>query len=616
MSFSQKTKPISLIGRALFGALLSPLACEAGVFAHYAFDGDYKDSSPNQRHGTFVDTETLENSGITTAPGSFKFGGGALNLSGDRDYVTVPPVTFASGRPYTIAFWARKEPGDTSDRSQWDMVIGQLASTNFFIALGDSTGDTGLRWRSAGTSADRQADFAVPRDNNWHHYAFVASGTSVTLYLDGQVFGTATGKLTGFSYDTIGDGYPSSRRYGLHGQIDEMWIFDEALDAAAIGKIHQSNDPGIPPSTATRLRVSLLGGQSNADGRAVPTELPPELQIPQPDVDLYYKVEGSNGTLTTLRPGLSETLQFGPEIMLGNRLAKLHADEQGTRVAIIKYANGGTNLHTQWKAGGDATPTGDGTEYLAFQQTVRDGLAALAAAHPQAEIKLEGMVWMQGEADATATQAALYHSRLTTFISDVRATFGPRLPFIIGRLSNGQTDIPALHRDTIRAGQGAVADADPLASIIDTDGLPMKSDNLHFNGAAQQAMGSDFARQVAYQTWTVETFSAAAIAAGLAAPEKDTDEDGQSNGEEFINGTDPSSGSSLYSASFTMAGPGSGNISYPTFRSRTYLVEKYSGQDRTWKTALPAERGTGATVSRPLDLSLDKEFYRIRVGLP
>jgi len=607
-------KPAFIL-RFFSAALLLPIGAEAGVLAHYSFDTDYKDSSPNQRHGSFVDTETVGNSGITKASGGHKVGGGALDLSGDRDYITVPPVTFASGRSYTIAFWARKEAGDTADRAMWDMVIGQLASTNFFIALGDSTGETGLRWRGAGTGSDRQADFTVPRDNNWHHYALVASGTTVTLYLDGQIFGTATGKLTGFTYDTIGDGYPSTRRFGFHGQIDEMWVFDEALDVAAVGKIYQSNDAGAPPSTATRLRVCLLGGQSNADGRAVPTELPSALQIPQPDVDLYYKVEGSTGTLTTLRPGLSETSQFGPEVMLGNRLAKLHANEPGTRIAIIKYANGGTNLHTEWKAGGDATTNGDGPEYLVFQQTVRDGLAALAAAHPQAEITLEGMAWMQGETDATAAQAAAYQANLTTFISDVRATFAPRLPFIIGRLSNNQTDIAATYRDTIRAGQTAVAATDPLASIIDTDGLPMKSDNLHFNGTAQQAMGVSFAGQMAYQNWVVETFTAADIAAGKAEPGNDSDGDGHSNYEEYLNGTDPSSGASLYQVSFTLTGPGVGSISYPTSRSRTYLVEKY-GDDRTWKPALPAEQGTGATVQRHLDISRDKELYRVRVGLP
>ena len=370
MNIPRRSSPLIHIARLYLTGMLLPLAASAGVYAHYSFDTGCADSSANQRHGTLVDVDTVGNSGIDASPGKFKFGGGAMKFSGERDYVSLPPANFASGRPYTVAFWARQEAGDTGDGALWDMVIGQRDSTNFFIGLGDASGTTGLRWRSAGTTGERQADFAVPGSYDWNHYAIVASGTTITLYLNGQVFSTATGKLTGFTFDTIGEGYPGTRSFGFHGLLDEVWIFDESLDADAVARIHQLNDPGFPPSTATRLRVYLLGGQSNADGRADPAGLPAGLKAPQANVDLYYKVEGSAGTLTTLRPGLSETLQFGPEIMLGNRLAKLYADEEGTRVAIIKYANGGTNLHTQWKAGGDATTTGDGTEYLFFEQTV------------------------------------------------------------------------------------------------------------------------------------------------------------------------------------------------------------------------------------------------------
>lgn len=589
----------------------------AGVFAHYSFDSDLSDSSANRRHGALVDAGTVGNSGITTASGGFKFGGGAMNFGTDRDQVTIPLQSIASGRPYTIAFWARKEAGDAGDPAIWDMVLGQRGSTNFFIALGDSSNaEAGIRWRSSASTLDRQADFAVQKDNAWHHYALVASGEAISLYQDGLLFGAAAGKKTGFSFDTIGDAYNSSRRFGMHGQLDELWIFDEALDAAGISRLHDSNDGGKVPSIATRLRVYLLGGQSNADGRADTADLSPELQLPQAGVDLYYKVEASSPSLTTLRPGLSENLQSGPELTLGSRLAKLHADEEGTRVAIIKYANGGTNLHTQWKAGGDGTTSGDGPEYVMFQQTVRDGLAALAAAHPQAEIDLQALVWMQGESDADAGHAALYQAGLAAFLADVRATYGQRLPVVLGQLSSGQTSIPAGPLGVVRAAQEAVATADPLTRMIVTDGFGMRTDLLHFSAAGQREMGSRFAIEAGYLAWMGDTFSAEEIDAGLAEPDADRDGDGQSNRAEFISGSDPSSATSLYRAWFSMDGPGVGNISYPTSRSRLYGVEKYSEPDGSWLDELPAAGGSGETVSRPLDASHAKGLYRVRVDLP
>ncbi|RYD29989.1 MAG: hypothetical protein EOP87_17360, partial [Verrucomicrobiaceae bacterium] len=444
-----------------------------GVYAHYAFDTGCEDSSPNRRHGTLVDTGVKGNSGIITAPGRFKFGGGAMNFGADRDIITIPPQFLDSGRAYTIAFWARRKAGDTGDQALWDMVIGQRGTPNFFIGLGDgSNGGPGLRWRGENSAPERQADFAAPNDSLWHHHAIVASGQTVSSYLDGELTGTATGKYTGFAFDTIGDGYGPTRNFGMHGQLDELWIFDEALDAKGISRLRKSNDPQVPPSMATRIRVYLLAGQSNADGRANVADLPPELQYPQPDVDFYYKVRDTASTLTTLRPGLSKTLQFGPEVMLGNRLAKLYSHEEGTRVAIIKYAHGGTNLHTHWKAGGDGTVQGDGKFYVTFQQTVKDGLAALAVAHPKAKIDLDAMVWMQGEADAAAEHSPYYESRLKAFVADLRATFGPRLPVILGQLSTGQIRLPAPDLDAIRSAQDAVG-RDHLSSAIILDDVPL-----------------------------------------------------------------------------------------------------------------------------------------------
>ena len=84
---------------ALFAAL--PTLAHAGVVAHYSFDTDYSDSSGNDNHGTLVDVETLENSGITTTAGEFVFGGASMNFSADRDYVEIPSKTFGTGTAYT-----------------------------------------------------------------------------------------------------------------------------------------------------------------------------------------------------------------------------------------------------------------------------------------------------------------------------------------------------------------------------------------------------------------------------------------------------------------------------------------------------------------------------------
>jgi hypothetical protein len=74
--------------------------------------------------------------------------------------------------------------------------------------------------------------------------------------------------------------------------------------------------------------------------------------------------------------------------------------------------------------------------------------------------------------------------------------YGADLPFIVGRLSTGQTslnDTPAeaIQFNLVRDAQTAVAAAVPRVSLVNTDAYGMNGDNLHFNAAGQQSLGKD-----------------------------------------------------------------------------------------------------------------------------
>lgn len=245
---------------------------------------------------------------------------------------------------------------------------------------------------------------------------------------------------------------------------------------------------------ADDILVYLQGGQSNADGRAPSSGLPTSpvnLQQPQDDVAFFRRVENTIHPLTTLRPGLSETGGFGPEITFGRDMADYYAGSPNTSVAIIKYANGGTNLHTQWTSGGDATTTGDGAQYIRFQETVTAGMAAIAAANPGDNVTIAGMIWHQGESDAgSSSTAQAYQANLTAFIADVRATYGANLPFVIGEIADNGGNYT-----TIRNAQAAVAAADPLNGFVDVDTFALQ-DSVHFNASGQMDLGSGFAAQM------------------------------------------------------------------------------------------------------------------------
>ncbi len=292
-------------------------------------------------------------------------------------------------------------------------------------------------------------------------------------------------------------------------------IFDSREASSGKPTLTVSTDPQTAPTAPSIIQVVLQGGQSNSDGRAAGSGLPAALQAPQPDILFYYYTygaaangDGTLGTLTTLRPGATQMPSggFGPEVQLGHDLAPFVDGHSNNKLAIIKYAKGGSNLFSDWKPGGDGTTTNDGVYYNTFQTVMKNGLAKLQATYPTSTIRIVGMIWVQGESDIDAGDASsnAYGSNLTQFISDVRDTFGTSIPFFFSRLSSSQTfySLPSdsTYADylVLRQQQALAGSTIPRAYMIDTDStaFTMNSDGLHFNAAGQQAMGSAFATKI------------------------------------------------------------------------------------------------------------------------
>jgi len=290
----------------------------------------------------------------------------------------------------------------------------------------------------------------------------------------------------------------------------------------AVILIAASQSPADPPPSGNAglklLRVILLGGQSNADGRAPGSGLPVSpvnLQAPQTNVLFYYYTngaadnpDGTLGTLTTLRPGATQTPPggFGPEVALGCHLSSVIAQQPGAQLVIIKYAKGGSSLAVDWKAGGDGTTNRDGAHYRIFQRVVKDGLAKLQSTFPDSAIQVVGMAWVQGESDIDggSARADVYATNLVRFISDVRQTFSATLPFFFSRISARQkvysapTSTRYANYLVLRSQQEQVAATVTNTCMIDTDSpdFTMKPDFLHFDAGGQQAMGAAFAAQI------------------------------------------------------------------------------------------------------------------------
>lgn len=313
------------------------------------------------------------------------------------------------------------------------------------------------------------------------------------------------------------------------------------------------------------ITVYLLGGQSNMEGSAYVAGNDPVENLP---LDLYevpeillYVAGSSAGTnaalsnqLITLQPHSkgSQGLTIGPEIGFGERMNELCPDK---KIALLKYSYRGTNLHTQWDPGANNADTANwGMQYTAFVNKINDGLAALRA--DGWDPKIEGMLWVQGENDATsANNANAYGANLSHLIGRVREQFAADASPSGIRFVAGQV-LPAvnnsyLHRNTVRQ---AILDVDEdsgvALSVTNTGSVPtnaidhpLRVDNVHFNWIGILAMG----RSMAYEMLGLEElqyddWSAANQLTGTK--DDDDDNDGVLNFLEFALGGNPQDASS------------------------------------------------------------------------
>ena len=242
---------------------------------------------------------------------------------------------------------------------------------------------------------------------------------------------------------------------------------------------------------AQPVKVYILAGQSNMDGRGKKSELVGELAKwakPQPDVRIAYSDSTKRGPFSTdgfvsLEPGYSvppgtkeKNLPggtFGPEVSFGRTIADANATE---RIVLIKFSEGGTSLHGDWMPG--IAHNGLYPQFLAF---VRRSLKSLKDAGETPT--LAGMIWHQGESDASLPEGE-YQKLLTDFIAQVRKDLdSPRLSFVIGEVyDNG-------HRDRVRAGQRATAAAVANVMFVSVDGLVTSDGGTHFDTPSQIELG-------------------------------------------------------------------------------------------------------------------------------
>ncbi len=250
------------------------------------------------------------------------------------------------------------------------------------------------------------------------------------------------------------------------------------------------------------LDVYIAAGQSNMDGRGQASELTGDLEqysspLPQTLIN-YTNPADPHNSGSVLRetgwvalapgyavpPGFSGNLpssRFGPEVSFAHQMTSRTTER---RVAVIKVARGGTNLFGDWDPS-DGVNGPKGFMFESFEVAVPKALQSLSDMGHSFEVR--GMIWHQGEADGSLSQAT-YETNLTEFINVVRSKLSlPNLPFLIGELESVDGG-----REAVRTAQANVAAAMDFVEFVPSEGLTVY-DGTHFTAASQIELGLRFA---------------------------------------------------------------------------------------------------------------------------
>jgi len=217
------------------------------------------------------------------------------------------------------------------------------------------------------------------------------------------------------------------------------------------------------------LPVFVLAGQSNMAGGGQPPELPTEFKTSNMDV-LFVQFWDMEFKPLDLKVSKS----FGPEVTFGAEMVKAFKRPIG----MVKMAYGGTSLEEHWN------PASEDKRGLYKRLT-----GYVVGIKAKQNVKVAGMIWMQGEADAKyhSKTVAQYRDKLEALIDGCRREFGNDvMPFVCGRMNaSGPFEKQVREaQETVQRNHYA---------WIDCDDLEKNADKLHYNTNGQLELGRRFA---------------------------------------------------------------------------------------------------------------------------
>ena len=186
----------------------------------------------------------------------------SMDFDGNNEYIDLgTPSTFSFGTgDFSISGWVYL---DTSSGYQWIFSTG----TNFAFGFDSSRN---LQLWVGGTATTPTFNINL---NQWHHVVATRNSGTVTFYIDGAAYGTTytrTGSISAGAYNYIGT-FNIGQNH-IDGKIDEVAIFNRALNTTEIAALYDGTGSNIRPSNLIASNLNPvayypLGEQAQNTGK-------------------------------------------------------------------------------------------------------------------------------------------------------------------------------------------------------------------------------------------------------------------------------------------------------------------------------------------------------------
>lgn len=218
----------------------------AGLIAYFPFNGDTRDYSGYNQHGT--DTNIKVSRTVNDIAAYF-------DGTAKKAFTTCLGLTNASD--FTLSARTVITAELDATYNQYGFFTMEFATNRYVVfAYQYNSGNRRIQFDWGGSSSPSYYITLVL--NRPYMVTMTKAGNAITLYLDGKQVATATtGSVGGSGANTLGIGGYGASGYFVRGEMSDVRVYDRNIGAAEILNLYQGTKPNLLRKIGSAISVAI-----------------------------------------------------------------------------------------------------------------------------------------------------------------------------------------------------------------------------------------------------------------------------------------------------------------------------------------------------------------------